>query len=171
MLSQRLRMASSSAGPRPLRRCPWPAVVLVGVLTGCAPTVASQNPAAMSATVTAAQVATAAATPAVTDVTASPSAGVANAGGSAVDIVEPPFQSPQTWAFRPAQLAVKVGTKLTWTNSGAVAHTVTADQAGVFDSGSVDPKASFTFTFSAPGTFAYHCTFHPWMKATVTVSP
>jgi len=125
----------------------------------------------MSATVTAAQTATSAlATPVAAPASAVPVAGGAG-DGSAIRIVEPPFQSPQTWAYLPAQLAVKVGTKVSWANSGAAAHTVTADQSGLFDSGSIDPKASFTFSFSSPGTFAYHCTFHPWMKATVSVSP
>jgi plastocyanin len=52
-----------------------------------------------------------------------------------------------------------------------VAHTVTADQETTFDSGTVDPRAVWSFTFSSPGTFDYHCTFHPWMKGTVSVSP
>jgi plastocyanin len=55
----------------------------------------------------------------------------------------------------------------TCSKSPAVAHTVTADDGTSFDSGSTDPKAAFTFTPTAVGTFAYHCTFHPWMKATL----
>jgi len=71
------------------------------------------------------------------------------------------------FAFNPAMLNVAVGTQVTWTNNGSVAHTVTADQ-GAFD-GKVAPGESFAFTFAKPGTFAYHCSIHPSMKATVTV--
>jgi plastocyanin len=63
-----------------------------------------------------------------------------------------------------------VGTTVVWTNTGAVAHTVTADDGASFDSGSLDPKATFALTPAAAGTFAYHCTFHPWMKGTLSVT-
>jgi plastocyanin len=87
-----------------------------------------------------------------------------------VKIVEPPFRSPQEWTYAPADLSVKSGTRVTWTNTGAVAHTVTADDGTSFDSGTMDPKAAFTLVPALAGTFAYHCTFHPWMKATLSVT-
>jgi plastocyanin len=31
------------------------------------------------------------------------------------------------------------------------------------------PSQSYSFTFTAPGTYMYHCTYHPWMVASVTV--
>jgi plastocyanin len=91
--------------------------------------------------------------------------------GIEVKIVEPAFRPPQEWTYTPDEISVKVGTRLDWTNTGAVAHTVTADDGTSFDSGSIDPKASFTLTPTAVGTFAYHCTFHPWMKGTLVVTP
>jgi plastocyanin len=30
--------------------------------------------------------------------------------------------------------------------------------------------ATFSFTFPKAGTFAYHCTIHPFMKGTIVVS-
>jgi plastocyanin len=30
--------------------------------------------------------------------------------------------------------------------------------------------ATFSFTFAKAGTFAYHCTIHPFMKGTVVVA-
>ena len=125
----------------------------------------------MAATVTAMRTATAAVATPVPQTTPTPAAQAAPTGTGEVSIIEPPFRPQQTWTYDPQQLSVKVGTKVTWTNSGAVAHTVTADQGSAFDSETVDPKATWSFTFSSPGTFAYHCTFHPWMKATVSVSP
>jgi plastocyanin len=90
--------------------------------------------------------------------------------GTQVNIVEPPFQSPQRWIYDPNTVTVGVGTTVTWTNTGAVAHTVTSDDGASFDSGSLDPQATFSFTSDTPGTFIYHCTFHPWMTGTLTVT-
>jgi plastocyanin len=72
------------------------------------------------------------------------------------------------FAFSPASLTVKVGTKVTWTNNDSTAHTVTADQ-GAFDSQTVDPGGTFSFTFNHAGTFTYHCAIHSSMTATITV--
>ncbi len=88
-----------------------------------------------------------------------------------VNIVEPPLKPPKTWKYEPATLTVKVGTTVTWANTGAVVHTVTADDGKTFNSGLMRPKASFSFTPKSAGTFAYHCIYHPWMKATIIVQP
>jgi plastocyanin len=101
---------------------------------------------------------------------AQPSVSAVAAPGPEVKIVEPPFRQPQEWTYAPVEVSVKVGTTVVWTNTGAVAHTVTADDGQAFDSGTIDSKATFTLTPRAAGTFAYHCTFHPWMKATLVVS-
>lgn len=90
--------------------------------------------------------------------------------GPQVNIVEPPFRSPQEWTYAPTDLSVAVGTTITWTNTGAVAHTVTADDSASFDSGALDPQAVFSLTPDSVGTFAYHCTFHPWMTGSITVT-
>jgi plastocyanin len=72
------------------------------------------------------------------------------------------------FAFSPATLNVKMGQQVTWTNKQDVAHTVTAD-GGTFDH-SMPSDATFSFTFPKAGTFAYHCTIHPFMKGTIVVS-
>ena len=62
--------------------------------------------------------------------------------------------------FDPPAIAVAVGTAVTWTNTGALPHTVTADDAS-FDSGTLAAgTGTFSKTFDTAGTFAYHCTFH-----------
>lgn len=71
--------------------------------------------------------------------------------------------------FQPDAVTVKVGESVTWTFRDPVGHSATAD-AGSFDSGVKRDGATFTQTFSTAGTFAYHCTIHSAMKATVTVS-
>jgi len=72
------------------------------------------------------------------------------------------------FAFSPATLKAKVGQKVTWTNQQGVAHTVTAD-GGAFDH-PMPSGATFSFTFTKAGTFAYHCTIHPSMHGTIVVS-
>lgn len=84
----------------------------------------------------------------------------APSGGNSVSIVN--------FAFSPASLTVKVGTKVTWTNNDSVGHTVTAD-GGAFDSQTVGPNNSFSFTFTKAGTYTYHCAIHPYMTATIIV--
>jgi plastocyanin len=71
-------------------------------------------------------------------------------------------------AFDPATTTVATGNTVTWSNDDTVPHTVTADD-GLFDSGILDPGGSFSWTFTDPGSIAYHCQLHPTMQATVVV--
>lgn len=70
--------------------------------------------------------------------------------------------------FQPAAACVSAGTTVTWINGGIQIHTSTAD-LGVWNSPSINPGASYSRTFTQGGTFAYHCTPHPFMVATVVV--
>lgn len=72
------------------------------------------------------------------------------------------------FAFSPATLTISPGTTVTWINNDSVAHTSTSD-TGVWDSGSLATGKSFSFTFNGAGTFPYHCSIHPFMKATIVV--
>ena len=74
------------------------------------------------------------------------------------------------FAFSPANITVTVGTTVTWTNSDQDAHTVTAT-GGAFGSQALNTGAHYTFTFTKPGTYDYLCTIHPFMTATVVVTP
>ena len=54
-------------------------------------------------------------------------------------------------------------------NMDAAAHTVTADEGSAFD---VQVNGGGTATFTAPtkpGSYAYHCTYHPGMHGTLVV--
>jgi plastocyanin len=75
-----------------------------------------------------------------------------------------------TWAFAPAEVTLSVGQAVTWTNSGTQSHSATADNGTAFDTGLVPSGQSKTVTFDTPGSYAYHCTPHPWMKGTITVT-
>lgn len=72
------------------------------------------------------------------------------------------------FAFSPATLTIAVGDTVTWTNSHNEVHTATAS-GGAFDSGSLNPGQSFSFTFTTAGSFPYACNFHPEMTGTITV--
>src|SRR5215212_1690693 len=72
------------------------------------------------------------------------------------------------FAFEPGMLTVPAGATVTWTNAGSRTHTVTADD-GSFDSGRLDPGEQFSQTFDQPGTFTYHCGFHPEMQGAIVV--
>ncbi|MEV6768481.1 cupredoxin family copper-binding protein [Nocardia sp. NPDC051030] len=88
-------------------------------------------------------------------------AAAAPTGPNAIDI--------NNFAFSPATLTVKVGTTVTWTNRDEEPHTVAADNDGPRSSG-LGTGATYTFTFSKAGTFAYVCTIHPFMHGTVVVT-
>ena len=73
------------------------------------------------------------------------------------------------FAFMPGTMTVPVGTRVVWTNlETAAPHDVTSD-TGVFASGNLTTGQTFSYTFMQPGTYAYTCTIHPRMKATITV--
>ncbi|HEY6736422.1 MAG TPA: cupredoxin family copper-binding protein [Candidatus Saccharimonadia bacterium] len=75
-------------------------------------------------------------------------------------------------AFSPAGLTVKAGTTVTWKNEDSVSHNVveTDGQAGP-SSGTLANGQTYSFAFSTPGTYHYHCSIHPSMTGTVTVTP
>lgn len=74
----------------------------------------------------------------------------------------------KNFAFSPKTLAVKKGTTIVWTNNDSVGHTATADD-GSFDTGLLAKGESGSVTFDKVGTFSYHCTPHPYMKAEIVV--
>ena len=81
---------------------------------------------------------------------------------AAIDIVN--------FKFTPAEVTVKAGTTIRWTNHGYVPHTVDftgeAVHSGVLNNGN-----QFTHTFTTPGTYPYICHIHPFMHGTVVVVP
>jgi len=73
-------------------------------------------------------------------------------------------------AFTPAAVTIPAGGKVVWTfDDGGVPHSVTSD-TDVFGSAPNGlTSGTFERVFAKPGTYAYHCDFHPQMQATVTV--
>ena len=73
-------------------------------------------------------------------------------------------------SFQPFTLTVPAGTAVTWHNQDGVQHTVSSDKKDLFDSGSLAPGKKYTFTFSNPGSYEYHCNIHPGMQGLIVVA-
>jgi plastocyanin len=65
--------------------------------------------------------------------------------------------------FSPQVLAIHVGQTVTWTNNGTQVHSVVSDPGypQQFDSGGLGAGATFSHTFSQPGSFSYHSSTEP----------
>jgi plastocyanin len=79
---------------------------------------------------------------------------------STISITDMKFTSPAP---------VAPGATVTVANSDGVEHTVTADSGNAFNV-EVDEKGTATFTApTKPGTYAYHCNYHPSMHGQLIV--
>jgi plastocyanin len=72
------------------------------------------------------------------------------------------------FAFRPGTLTIARGTVVRWVNRGNRTHTTTSNTS-LWDH-SLAPGETFRRRFRRMGTFAYHCSIHPQMTATITVT-
>ena len=71
------------------------------------------------------------------------------------------------FTFTPAELTVKVGDTVTWTNHDDIPHTVVS--AGKFRSKATDTDGTFSFTFTSAGDYKYFCSLHPHMTGMIKV--
>lgn len=94
-------------------------------------------------------------------------ANTVNPSGAAMTTVQ---VSIEGFTFTPEKLTVPVGTTVTWTNLDSAPHTITADDSS-WGSGQLGKNATYSFTFTQAGTYAYHCANHASMTATLIVSP
>jgi plastocyanin len=83
----------------------------------------------------------------------------ASRGGGGVEI--------NHFAFHPPTLTIAKGTKVTFSNTSHVTHTAT--RAGSFSTGRIKPGTSASIRFNQPGTYAYHCSIHPFMHGKIVV--
>ncbi len=79
-------------------------------------------------------------------------------------------ETPVSWNYYPGNVTVVIGVNntVTWVSHSLAYDTVTGVN-GTFDSGSIAPGQTFSYTFTTPGTYPYRCVYHPWMVGTVTV--
>ena len=76
----------------------------------------------------------------------------------------------KNFAYDPATATLAAPGTVVWANSDSVPHTVTFDDSAMKSSVNLNNGDTFSATFDKAGTYAYHCTVHPSMKGTVTVS-
>jgi len=68
--------------------------------------------------------------------------------------------------FMPRTMTIKVGDTVEWKNTGGIAHSVEfvgevlPQGTASSPSGLMAPKKNYSFTFTAPGSYAYICRFH-----------
>ena len=85
-------------------------------------------------------------------------------------------------SFQPAQIVIALNDTVVWTNTSSVSHTVTFDSGPdlnekcdpgtpvLLRTGCQTPGATEQRTFTATGTYAYHCRFHAGMTGVVVVA-
>lgn len=74
----------------------------------------------------------------------------------------------QGLAFRLPEGPIAAGTTVEWKNDDPLAHTVTAAD-GSFQSPLIEPGKTWRHTFMTPGTYAFTCTPHPFMRGVIVV--
>jgi len=104
----------------------------------------------------------------------------AGGGGPSVALSIPSGASVEgNPAYSPAKLTAKKGDVITVTNNDNAVHTVTSgatpddpQNAKLFDTSMImqGKTAQIKTASLAPGDYSYHCTVHPYMKGTLTIT-
>lgn len=84
---------------------------------------------------------------------------------------EPVDVQMRDYKFEPAELRIKTGTAVRWTNAEKrVSHSVLILGADGFESDRMFPGESYQRVFDKPGRYPYTCGPHPEMKGVVEVA-
>jgi len=97
--------------------------------------------------------------PAESSPTAEPAASPLSATAVSVPI--------SNFAFAPVEIRIAPGTTVTWTNQDNARHNAASD--GNFTGPLLAKGESWSYTFTARGTYDYYCTPHPFMKGKIIV--
>jgi plastocyanin len=99
------------------------------------------------------------------DATARPAAAAPSAAVRTISIHD--------FLYTPATVTVAAGSRLEFVNEDDAPHTATSGTTpsadGVFDTGTLTKGRRRSVKLTRPGTFAYYCEIHPFMKGTVIV--
>jgi plastocyanin len=71
-------------------------------------------------------------------------------------------------AYAPAEVDVLAGDTVRWSNDSVRAHTVSADD-GAWSSSRIVSSDTYSHRFDDPGSFAYYCKLHVFMRGVVNV--
>ena len=78
----------------------------------------------------------------------------------------------QDYKFMPAQLKIKAGTTVRWTNlEKRTSHSVLFSGPNGFEGERIFGGESWQYRFDKPGVFVYSCGPHPEMKGQIEVTP
>ena len=78
-------------------------------------------------------------------------------------------EASERYHFTPSTITVAAGDTVRWKNTTDAQHTVTSDSGSELGSAKIGTGNTYSHTFAAAGTFAYHCTIHDYMKGKVVV--
>lgn len=76
--------------------------------------------------------------------------------------------------YSPTFVHIDTGTPISWDNPTGALHSITHDECKngarcAFDSGPLGPNGTFTVHQLPPGSYPYHCSFHPIMRGVLVV--
>jgi plastocyanin len=105
--------------------------------------------------------------------TSSPAANSPNSSSGPSSNAEQPGKDEvqiviENFVFKPAEITIAPGTKVTWINKDEAPHTATSTDKK-FNSGGLDTNDKFSFVFNDKGDYPYFCALHPQMKAQIKV--
>ncbi len=92
---------------------------------------------------------------------------LASAGAAPRLLRAPKTVSIANFEFHPGTLTISRGSRVTFHNASHTTHTAT--RRGAFNTGRIAPGTSITIRFKRAGTFAYHCSIHPFMHGKIVV--
>ena len=106
------------------------------------------------------------------------SGGGGNGGGGGGDVgsktngaaAATKFNETDALKYSPTSANVKVGDVVEWDNGSSVAHNVTFDAYQSITSDTMNNGDTYQVKFTKAGTYQFHCTFHPGMDGSVTVT-
>ncbi len=70
--------------------------------------------------------------------------------------------------FVPAEVNIKIGETVVWTNGDSVPHTVESSD-GTLKSDELSKGGTYRYTFAKPGKYDYICGIHPSMHGSISV--
>jgi YD repeat-containing protein len=108
--------------------------------------------------------------PSVAAATAAAPAGVGQGQSSGLGTPGANIAATDSLKFDPTTATVKTGAVIQWKDTGSTAHNVTFDGQSALTSGTLQQGDTWQVQFTTPGTYQYHCTFHPGMNGQITVS-
>jgi plastocyanin len=73
-------------------------------------------------------------------------------------------------SFSPAAAAVKVGQTVSWKNNDSTTHAIAQDGGGLTTGSIPSGATSAPIQITAAGTLAYHCSIHPSMVGSLSVT-